>query len=298
MSDHTEQLKALPKNCDFFVGIDSDGCAFDAMEIKHKECFIPAMVKHWDLQPISRFARQASEFVNLYSRHRGSNRFVALLRVMELLDDWPAVQQRGYRPPDMTPLREWIERETRLSSVTLREEVDRTGDALLGRALAWSDAANAAIEDMVRNVPPYPFVRESIQNLQGRADIIVCSSTPLEALQREWAEHGLAKFAAMICGQEQGSKKEHLRYAAGEKYDPDKVLMIGDAPGDMQAAKSNGFLYYPVNPGREADSWQRFHDEAIRRFFDGTYAGDYEAARIEEFQSLLPADPPWKSDNN
>ena len=23
------------------VGIDSDGCAFDTMEVKHKECFIP-----------------------------------------------------------------------------------------------------------------------------------------------------------------------------------------------------------------------------------------------------------------
>ena len=29
----------------FFVGIDSDGCAFDAMEIKHKECFIPNFIK-------------------------------------------------------------------------------------------------------------------------------------------------------------------------------------------------------------------------------------------------------------
>lgn len=29
----------------FFVGIDSDGCAFDAMEIKHKECFTPSTIK-------------------------------------------------------------------------------------------------------------------------------------------------------------------------------------------------------------------------------------------------------------
>ena len=26
----------------FLVGIDSDGCAFDTMELKHKECFIPS----------------------------------------------------------------------------------------------------------------------------------------------------------------------------------------------------------------------------------------------------------------
>ena len=46
---------------EFFVGIDSDGCAFDTMEIKHKECFIPNIINSWDLQSVSRFARQAAE---------------------------------------------------------------------------------------------------------------------------------------------------------------------------------------------------------------------------------------------
>jgi hypothetical protein len=36
----------------FFVGIDSDGCAFDTMEIKHKECFCPNFIHYWDLQTI------------------------------------------------------------------------------------------------------------------------------------------------------------------------------------------------------------------------------------------------------
>ena len=48
----------------FLVGIDSDGCAFDTMEIKHKECFIPNIIQYWDLQPVSKYARQAAEFVN------------------------------------------------------------------------------------------------------------------------------------------------------------------------------------------------------------------------------------------
>jgi len=48
MSDHIEQLKALEKKKDFFVGIDSDGCAFDSMEIKHKECFIPNIINSWE----------------------------------------------------------------------------------------------------------------------------------------------------------------------------------------------------------------------------------------------------------
>ena len=32
-------LIELQPRYEFFIGIDSDGCAFDTMEIKHKECF-------------------------------------------------------------------------------------------------------------------------------------------------------------------------------------------------------------------------------------------------------------------
>jgi hypothetical protein len=70
--------------------------------------------------------------------------------------------------------------------------------------------------------------------------------------------------------------------------------MIGDAPGDLKAARSNGFLFFPVEPGQEEKSWQRFHEEAIDKFFAGTYAGAYETKLIEEFEAFLPDTPPWK----
>ena len=44
----------------FLVCIDSDGCAFDTMEIKHKECFCPATIYKWELQAVSsRIAEEA-----------------------------------------------------------------------------------------------------------------------------------------------------------------------------------------------------------------------------------------------
>ena len=55
---------------DFLVGIDSDGCAFDTMELKHKECFIPNTINFYNLQGVSKYAREAAEFVNLYSKHQ------------------------------------------------------------------------------------------------------------------------------------------------------------------------------------------------------------------------------------
>ena len=95
-------------------------------------------------------------------------------------------------------------------------------------------------------------------------------------------------------GQEMGTKTEHLKYAAVGKYAAGKVLMIGDAPGDFQAARKNGALFFPINPGREEQSWERLHGEALDRFFTGGYAGDYEAKLVKEFDACLPERAPWQ----
>ena len=153
---------------------------------------------------------------------------------------------------------------------------------------------NRTIADIVKGVPPFPYVRESLEKLRNKADIIVVSQTPTEALEREWKEHGIDKYVDLIAGQELGTKTEHIRLAAGGKYKPDHMLMVGDAPGDLKAARANNALFYPINPGHEEESWQRFYEEAIDRFFEGTYAGDYERKLIEEFEKLLPEIPPWK----
>jgi phosphoglycolate phosphatase-like HAD superfamily hydrolase len=295
MADPIEQLKSLTKEKDFFVGIDSDGCAFDTMEVKHKECFIPNIINSWDLQAVSRFARDAAEFVNLYSQWRGINRFPALLMTFDLLSDWPEPVQRGYVAPQVDSLREWVDTETRLSSQTLTDKVAETRDPILTKALEWSDAVNETVGKIVRGVPPFPFVRESLAKLSDAADVMVVSATPNEALEREWKEHDIAGYARMICGQEMGSKKEHLQYGAGGKYEPEKILMVGDAPGDMKAAKANDALFYPVNPGEETASWERFYEEAIDKFLNGDYAGAYEQKLIEEFMAHLPDTPPWKA---
>jgi len=295
MADHVEQLKAFERRKDFFVGIDSDGCAFDTMELKHKECFTPNIIKSWDLQAVSRYAREAAEFVNLYSRWRGLNRFPALVKVFDLLAERPEPLERGYAPPRIDSLREWIDAETRLSGATLAQKVAQTGDAVLARAKQWSDAVNASIAEMVRNVPPFPHVRGCLERLGPVADIMVVSATPSQALRREWDEHDIASCVGMICGQEMGSKAEHLKYGAAGKYDGANILMIGDAPGDMKAAKSNDAMFFPIMPSDEARSWQRLLDEGIDRFLAGEFAGQYEQGLIDEFLARLPEEPPWKA---
>ena len=294
-SSGKDRLLAFKPQHAYFVGIDSDGCVFDTMEIKHKECFIPNIVRYWKLQAISKYARAAAEFVNLYSKWRGINRFPALTKAFELLRDWPEPMRRGVRVPEVPTLQAWIDSGATLGNPALEAEVARTGDPILSQTLEWSKAVNKSIAEMVEGVPPFPYFRECVETLTRRADIICVSATPGEALEREWAEHDIAKYAAFICGQEMGSKKEHLKFAGGGKYAKDHVLMIGDAPGDLSAARANAALFFPVNPGHEEESWERFLREAIDRFFNHTYAGEYEASLVAEFEKLLPEEPPWKA---
>ena len=293
MSDPAQILKDLQPTKEFFIGIDSDGCVFDTMEIKQKECFTPMTIKSFRLQAVSKYAREASEFVNLYSKTRGINRFPAIARTLNLLRVRPEVIARKAVVWDPKPLEDWVGRETKLGNAALQKEIEG-GNAALQPVLEWSNAVNKAIEDMVFGVPPFPFFRESVLKMNEKADVIVVSQTPTEALVREWQEHKIEHHVRVIAGQEFGTKAEHIKYAASGKYPANKILMIGDAPGDFNAAKKNGALFFPIVPGHEETSWERFFNEGLDRFFAGTFAGAYEAELQKEFDASLPEHPHWK----
>jgi phosphoglycolate phosphatase-like HAD superfamily hydrolase len=278
---------------DLLVAIDSDGCVFDTMELKHKECFIPEFVKHYELQAVSKYARECWEFTNLYSNTRGANRFVTLLDTLRLLGDRPEVGARGVQVSAPQAVVDWVASESRLANPALEERVRQTGDAQLVQCLAWSKAVNASIAAMVRGVPPFPLVRDCLQRLQGQCDLLVCSATPTEALQAEWREHSLAEYVVEICGQETGTKKEVL--ANARRYGAGKTLMVGDAPGDYAAAKANECLFFPIVPGREEASWKRLHDEGMDRFLSGRFAGEYQDRLLAEFDQSLPERPSWRT---
>ena len=298
MADYPEAarpLKEMKRQHDYFVGIDSDGCTFDTMEIKHKECFIPNIIKHWGLQPVSKYAREAAEFVNLYSKWRGINRWPALVMVFDLLQERPEVQARGVEPPQAPRIREFIaDGDFPKSNDGLKAYITEHPDPELDTAWAWTTGVNATVADIVHGVPPFPYVQEGLAFLADKADMIVVSATPVEALTREWEEHNIAQYVQVIAGQEMGKKAMHLNLAAKGRYASDHILMIGDAPGDMDAARQNEALFYPVNPGHEEESWQQFYEEAVHKFLSLEYAGDYETKLIAEFEAMLPEVPPWE----
>ena len=293
-----QSLEEFAPRHEFLIALDSDGTAFDTMAIKHRECMCPRMIECFGLEPVAQAARECLDFAGLFSKTRGANRHNTLKRVLaELLPTHPMVQSLGFEVPQLPHYFAWVDDpHSALSAEGLGEAIAATtGSAKkeLELALEWHNAVSRAVEQIVREVPPFPLVRECLQEMQAKADVIVVSTSPCEALTREWHAQDLARYVAVIAGQEMGAKARSLESAAQGRYNENHVLMIGDALGDLKAAKANDTLFYPINPGEEEASWRRFHDEAMDRFFDGTYAGRCEKERIDEFDARLAEEPPW-----
>ena len=285
----TDITKFKPEK-DFLVCIDSDGCVFDTMEIKHKECFCPTTIEYWDLQPVSSMAREAFEFVNLYSKTRGINRFPALIRVLDLLSQRKEVKERGFTPPQYDRFKQWVETTPSLTNDEVAKHLD---DPQMQRVMEWSLEVNRRIAKMVHGIPPFPNVRECLEKLSDKADIVIVSATPREALLKEWQEHGIDKYVAFLGAQEDGSKAEIIDIVK-KHYKPSHVIMLGDAPGDQKAAEKNGVLFFPIRPLDEVASWKEFLDEDADRFLNETYAGEAMENCIERFSRCLPENPPWE----
>jgi phosphoglycolate phosphatase-like HAD superfamily hydrolase len=287
-------LTGFTPRYDNFVGIDSDGCVFDSMAVKQKDFFHPLIIQGWGLEAAEQQLRECAEFVNLHSVWRGQNRFLALLMTFDLLAARADVQAMGVPLPSLDSFRTYLASGVPLGNPSLQSYLQAHPDPELARVLAWSLAVNREIEERMPRNPAFPHVLEALSMLQGASDTMVVSQTPEEALVKEWREQQLDGYVRMIAGQELGTKCEHLQMAATSRYPAQRILLLGDAPGDRSAARDAGVLFFPINPGAEAASWQRFVDEAYARFIAEEYAGEYQDRLIAEFEALLPRHPPWE----
>jgi len=285
-------INFLPK-FDTFVGIDSDGCIFDTMEIKQKDFFHPAIVRHWKLEAIEPQVRAAAEFTYLYSMYRGLNRFLGLCKTFELLNDWPEARDNAALP-DPADLRTFCDSGLPLSNQTIKTEAERTGSTLLATAHEWSVELNESIDTTMPDPPPFPGAEKALKKVSENSDAIVISQTQAVALLKDWYRDDLAKYVSVIAGPELGSKIDHFTMVAVDRYPANAILMIGDAPGDLATAQAIGCNFYPINPGHEVESWRRFMEEAYAKFLAGGFSANYQQQLNREFKALLPRTPPWK----
>lgn len=273
-------LENWVRHKDFLLCVDSDGCAMDTMDIKHKTCFGPKMIECYGLEEHREEVQTLWDEINLYRMSRGINRFLALVETLK------AIEERGIcklaEPYDR--LEAWARTSKELSVPALTAEIEKTGDPQLVLARRWSNEVNEAISRLPDDHGAYPGVKESLAALSQAADISVVSSANGGALESEWRRCELDSYINALLGQESGSKafciSELLRLGG---YDKSRALMVGDAPGDLKAAEKNGVLFYPILVGKEEFSWNRLCNEAIGKLMDGSFEGEYQERLKKEF---------------
>lgn len=276
-------LDQYTKQKDFLICVDSDGCAMDTMDIKHFRCFGPCMVAQWQLEAWEAEILSRWNEINLYTMTRGINRFKGLAMALTEIN-------AKYCPiGDLDTLYTWAETSPELSNDALQRAIDANpGSTSLPKALLWSQAVNKAIQALPESqIKPFPLAREALAFAHGKADVAIVSSANLGAVLEEWEKHGLLPHTDIVLAQNAGSKAFCIAELLKKGYDPRKVLMCGDAPGDLQAAEKNGVFYFPILVRREKGSWEEFMAEGFGRLLDGTYEGAYQDAKKAAFLNNL-----------
>lgn len=274
-------LNDFEKTKDFLICIDSDGCVLDTMDVKHMRCFGPCLVHEWGLHEYRDDIIRLWRRVNLLSSTRGINRFKALAKVLV------EIHENYMRVEGLDEYIYWVQTTNELSEQSLEEAFERTGSECIKMAMDWSRLVNQSIV-MVSDNKKQPFdgAKEALKLASENADVVIVSSANEDALLREWKAQGIFQYAGLFMSQETGSKRKCLEALLEKGYAPDHVIMVGDAPIDLQSAKSAGVLFYPVLAYQERESWDEFQD-AFERFLKGDYAGEFQDTKIKKFEDNL-----------
>ena len=267
---------------DFLVCVDSDGCVMDTMNCKHFHCFGPCMVDEWELDQWREAILERWNEINLFSMTRGINRFKGLAMALEEID-------RRYTPiPGIQALKRWAQTAPALSNDGVAKAAAQAADPeekhILEKALRWSQAVNTAIGKLPESMKvPYNGAKEGLAAAHAFADVAMVSSANRDAVEEEWGKFGLLPHTDIVLAQDVGSKSACIAAMLRFGYDPKKVLMVGDAPGDCDAAEQNGVYYYPILVNKEKQSW----DEAVQTAFLKFRTGDYAEYGQQKKQAFL-----------
>ena len=274
-------LKEYQRQKEWLICVDSDGCVMDTMRIKHVHCFGPCLVREWELWRHEEAILSRWNEINLYSPTRGINRFKGLALLLKEIDETYQKIEGVY------DIIRFAECSKELSAAALKREIERYPKSLaLKKTLAWSNAVNRSIDALPMDAKkPFYGAKEALAYAHERADVAVVSSANFEAIVEEWERHGLLPCVDVICAQDAGSKADCLTRLKGKGYGEGRVLMCGDAPSDLRAARNSDVDFYPILAGGEEKSWSVF-PAVIDGFLSGGGKAQRQSLCIEFLENL------------
>lgn len=276
------EIKNFMKKKEYLICIDSDGCAMDTMDIKHKKCFGPCIVETWKLDEFEEEILKRWDDINLYTMTRGINRFKGLLMMLEEINE----HMRSIE--GLNDYKNWVESTKELSNKSLEKILVKKESTCLRKALEWSNYVNEKITQLEDSEKlPFEGVLEGLKAAHEVADVAIVSSANYQAIIDEWEHYKLLEHTDIVLSQDVGTKSYCISELIKCGYQKEHVIMVGDAPGDYEAAQKNGVLYYPIIVRHEKSSWDKLKNESIQRFTSNTFKGKYENSLINEFLENL-----------
>lgn len=274
-------LTDFVKKREFLVCMDSDGCVMDTVRIKHCTVFCPELIRVFSLDEYADMITSAWKEINITGITRGIPRFESVVQIFDRL------KNRGVDVPGSEDIAAWVRTASELSTASLQQEMLRTGSLALRKLQEWNNACNRRIQALEPTFEPFPGVETSLRQLHAVADVAVVSAANESAIESEWTRYGLSRHADVIFGQEVGSKANSIAVMLACGYESRKVMMVGDAMGDAQAAAANGVAFVPILPGRETESWRRLQEEALPKLLHGTFNPAYQNELLAALRSAL-----------
>lgn len=262
---------------EYIFAVDSDGCAMDTMTYKHELFFGPLAAEKFEVEDKDTF-QENWEQINLYTKTRGVNRFVGLVMGLESVD---------YDVINIDNLKQWVDETESLSNDALEVEINKTDSDDLKRALAWSNAVNKNIAEAEGHDEPFAGAIEGLEKMQELGTVYVVSSANREAVEDEWTRHGLMEHVDDLYCQDRGKKADVLAGFIANGVDPKNILMVGDSPGDLEAAEQNDTWFFPIIVGDEENSWNDLHDSVADKAAAGNFTQEDHDQYKDNFWSNL-----------
>ena len=255
---------------DYLICVDSDGCVMDTMNCKHFHCFGPSLVLEWALEQWQEEILRRWNEINLFQMTRGINRFRALAMVLKEISGkyTPIIGVDG--------LQHWVDTAPALSNEALLKAMDAETDEdtrlCMYKALVWSLAVNESVNRLhVEQKKAFDGAELALIKAHGFADVAVISGANRDAVEEEWGALGLLEHADIVLAQDVGSTAHCIEKMLAFGYDRDKVLLIGDDPGDSEAARESGIWFYPILVNWEEESWEECRVAAMEWLRQGMY---------------------------
>mgnify|MGYP001204829613 CR=1 FL=1 len=286
-----ENFSKFNPRFDFFIGIDSDGTIFDSMIKKHERYFVDPLINEFKLFSISKKVHKIWKHVNIFSKNRGINRFLALVLVFDFIRTLKDKNQKNFTLPNVEPLRNWIKNNSNLSEESLinyfelknKSKINHIGQ----KAVKWSMEVNRLILSSKTEFKIFPEAEKALQLLNSFADIAIISNTPLFSLKKDWEGTKIYDTVGIIGGQETGSKATMLKKATQHKYDSKNILYIGDSMSDFKAALEVESFFFPIIPGKENHSWKEFLEEGLVKFISLNFTKSYQINLMKKYNKFL-----------